>query len=61
MNKGSKKKLVVLLGTCIFTALLFGLFTRYYNDRPKDVLFSFDVQPTSKNTVLRNRMECWEL
>ena len=47
MNKGSKKKLVVLLGTCIFTALLFGLFTRYYNDRPKDVLFSFDVQSDS--------------
>ncbi len=47
MNKGSKKKLVLFIGTCIFTVLLFGLFTKYYSDRPKEVLFSFDIQTDS--------------
>lgn len=47
MNKGSKKKLVVSVGTLIFTVLLFGLFTQYYNDRPKDVLFSFNIESDS--------------
>ena len=47
MNKGSKKKLVVSVGTLIFTVLLFGLFTQYYNDRPKNVLFSFNIESDS--------------
>lgn len=48
MKKQNKKKLAILLGTCLFTVLLFGLFYMYYNVQPKKV----DVEMQIKSTIV---------
>lgn len=44
MKKISKRKIFIFLCTCILTAILFGLFEKYYYDQPSTAKLTFELQ-----------------